>query len=395
MVKQLRFIKAITLFGVLSALTILFAQNYYTPADQSNLPAASSMFELLGVVSSFTITLLSLIMVCAHLFSGGRLNKQILIAISTLSIFVAISLDYGGWKYGPFTVASIFITYIYLFDILYRTAPHEMAVTLVQHFFSIAAILPIFLYALFPSLREMLESPEGNFKGFESSRTTYGCIACVAFVLHLIERRRGWIIYIFLILIGVFMAQSRAPVILIFTIIFYTIMYDDRLRNKKTVFVFLGASLSVFIMIFIAFGTRGEEALQESHRFLLINHHINYVTNHLLLGSGGDIVLDTIIMSDGEEIFKPSSSHNFLIETLVGFGLPVTILWVTVLWMLWKKISRTGRVFILLLIGYGLLHNGFGLGVINSFNFIILLLAISVKNYFVDANFGRIASTKL
>ena len=394
MFKQVNLIKGVTLFGLLIILTVLFVQKFYTPPDEPITIPVSGMFELLGVTNSIIITLLSTIAVFIHLFNNGKFNKYLLIAISVLSMLIAISLNHAGWTYGPFTVASIFITYVYLFDVLQRMAPHEKVVTLVKYFSSISAILPLFLYILLPASREMLESYEGHFKGFETSRTTYGFVACIAFTLHLIERRRGWLVCIILILAGIFMAQSRAAAVVFFVVTVYTLMYDERIRRRKLTFYVFGVITLAFLVIFLALGTRGSEALEETHRQLLIVNHVNYAMNNFLFGSGGNTVLDTIVIDDGRVIFKPSSAHNFLIETLVGFGMPVTILWVMIFLVAWKKINQTGRVFILLLAGYGMLHNGFGLGVINSSNFIILFLAISIKNYFIGTGFSQVSRSK-
>jgi hypothetical protein len=391
MFKQMSPIKGTTLFGLLIILTVLFAQKFYTPPDVPSTIPVSGMFELLGVTNSIVITLLSTIAVCIHLFSKGKFNKYLLIAISVFSLFIAISLNHAGWKYGSFTVASIFITYVYLFDILHRMGPHKKVVTFFKYFSSISAILPLFLYVLLPASREMLESYEGHFKGFETSRTTYGFIACIAFTLHLIERRRGWLVCIILILVGIFMAQSRTAAVLFFVVTVYTLIYDERIRRRKIVF---GVITLAYLMIFLAFGARGGEALEETHRQLLIVAHVNYAMDNFWLGYGGNIVLDTMVMNDGQVIFKPNSAHNFLIETLVGFGMPVTILWLIILLSVWCKLNRTSKVLFLLLFGYGTFHNGFGLGVLTPLNFIILMLSASVKNYFSETNYDPVARIK-
>ncbi|OGO29006.1 MAG: hypothetical protein A2W33_07380 [Chloroflexi bacterium RBG_16_52_11] len=392
--KPSEFVRRVAATGMLVVLSVIFVQYFFPPLARTDGLHVTGTSELLGVVNSLVITLFSALAVFFHAFSQGKFNKRILSLIFVLSAFLIMSIHNGGWKSGLFTVLSISLTYIYLFDIARRAATQEIAVTVVKYFFSIAAILPVVIYVLMPAAREGFESYEGHFKGFETSRTTYGFVACVAFSLHLLERRRGWLVWISAILIGTFMAQSRIAVVIFAALSIYTLRHDHRIKNKKLALVALGITLPVMVAVFVAIGSRGDELFEESMRYILLQNHIDYVMANLLFGAGGDITLEAIVMPDGGLKVGSVSAHNFIVETLVGFGLLATITWLALLWVLWKNINRTGRAFMIFLIIYGMFHNGFGLSVLNSANYILLTLAVFIKNYFEEPKYAHAAKIR-
>lgn len=386
MAKNSKLLNLITLVGVLVVLAIVFMRYFYE--TEYGIPAVG-VPKLLGIIMPLTINAMAALAVSAHVFNLGKFNKKFLLLIMLLVMSLVMSFHNAGWSDGRFAVISIPITFIFIIGILTKYKLANTSILLIKYFFSFAAVLPVCLYIFVPEFKEALVSsvpghPDAYFKGFESSRTTYGFVACLAFTLHLIDRQRGWMIFVGIICIGIFYSQSRAAVLVCAILSIYIILYDDRVRNKKTFLLIVGIAIPLFFAVFVYSGIRQEtDMLHDAGRLWLLQHHIEYAKNHLFFGAGGTYTPTMYMLSDGRmRSGGLYPAHNFILETLTGFGIFVTIIWIILLAYFWKRLHKMGRTYILFLILYGTLHNGFGLSVLNSANFFLLVLAVLTSSTF-------------
>jgi hypothetical protein len=374
--KESKALNKITLFGVIIVLSIIIAQYFYNSEPNGFI---SEEFTLLALANSMVVTLIAGSALLIRLANTGRLNK-ITLALTMLMVgLLMVSFHLGDWKSGQFALLSIAISFIYIFDILPNHVAPKTILVILKVFFTIVTILPMFIYLAFPTFGDFLVSVDGEFKGFESSRTTYGVAACIAVTIHMIDRQRGWLVCIGLIMVGIFFAQSRAPLIVVTILSFYIILNDVRIKNKVNLLVI---SFCGFVFMLAAFVYSGErdEIFSEIARFILIENYFEYFLQNMYFGSGGSLVPESIKI-DGFEI-STSPAHNFILETLVAFGIFVTMTWLLLLWSFWRRLHPMGRVWILFILTYGSFHNGFGLSVLNSQNFILLILAALTSNSF-------------
>jgi hypothetical protein len=379
MTKNSKLINTITLASVIVVVAVFSFKRFYLIGK-----GISEAPESLEIITGFTIHAMAALIVLVHIFIHGKFNKKILILLILLDLFLVLSFQNAGWVHGRFAVIGIPLMFFFLIGIFPRYKIVNTPALIIKYYYSFFAVAPVLLYLFVPEYKEILESAgQHNFRGFESSRTTYGFIASLAFTSHLIDRKRGWMIFVGLICIGIYYSQNRAAVVTCAILLIYILIYDDRVRNKnkKNLLLIAGIAIPLFVVVFVTTGTRPlSDILHESGRLALLGHYLGYIMDHFLFGSGGYYASEILVLKG---LIRPGMpAHNFILETLSSFGIFVTITWIILLSYFWKKLHKMGRTYILFIITYGSLHNGLGLSVFNAGYFFIFLLAVLTSNFF-------------
>ena len=313
---------------------------------------------------------------------GLKFNLNILIMAFALSISVFISSLLNELELNLFLPIALMITYIFLIDYSTKIVEKESLWTFAKLYFTLITILPLLIYFIIPEKSYNFFWTENYFKGFDSSRTTYSFCATIAVIIHLIERKKTWWLWSLTALIGVYLASNRTALFIIIFAAFFITFLDRRIILKSYTKLFLLLITSIPMIILMIFFIRVEDINDHSRRIQLLHTHINVWLDNFWFGLGGPNHLNYLIINDNIVDFRPTPAHNFLLESLVSFGIIATIIWLTLLWMFFKKLNDPGRILFVMTLFFGIFHNGFGLGVMNTFMFLCFLLCISTKDFF-------------
>jgi hypothetical protein len=380
MTKNSKLIDIITLVGVLILIAVGIISYFYMSGKN---PSEIEIQKTFQTINLFTIHLMAALVMFVHIFTNGKFEIEIILLLILLEIFLIMTFQNAGWVHGRFAVISIPFMFLFIIGVFPKYKIGNTPALIIKYSYTFVAVLPVLLYLFFTQeYKELLESSEKNyFNGFESSRTTYGFMASLAFTSQLIDRKRGWMIFVCLICIGIFFSQNRAAVVTCVIVCFYIFFYDDRIRERCILLFIAGITMPLLMVVLMKVGFRKEHGLfEESHRLILFEKYLEYITDNFLFGSGGDYVPETLvrkgILGSGE------AAHNLILETLSGFGIFVTIIWIMLFSYFWKRLHKLGRTYILVMIIFGSFHNGFGLSVLNGGFFIIFVLAVLTSNSF-------------
>ena len=316
------------------------------------------------------------------LLRGFKLTLNVLIIVLALSTTIFISTLSKGLELNFFLPFAIIVTYIFLVDYIIKTPRKQVLWTYAKLYFTLITILPLLIYFIIPEKSYSLFWTENHFKGFDSSRTTYSFSAAIAVIIHLIERKKKWWLWSLIGLIGLYLASNRTSLLIITFAVFFITFLDRRVILKFYTKLFLLLITSISVTILMIFFIRVENFYDHSRRIQLLYTHINVWLDNFWFGLGGPNHVNYLLINDNIVDFPPVPAHNFLLESLVSFGFIATIIWLTLLWIFFKKLNNPGRILFFVTLLFGIFHNGFGLGVMNTFMFSCYLLCISTKDYF-------------
>jgi hypothetical protein len=169
-----------------------------------------------------------------------------------------------------------------------------------------------------------------------------------------------------------FISETRAAFISIIAVIIYYNLYFlfKGLISKNTVRIYLIRLIFILVvsLVFVlnvSISGRGIGFFDDTGlRALRIFIGLNDSLQHLLLGAGS---LYTHIEIKGQF----SEVHNNLIQSILDFGLPLTLLFIFGFLHIFKKLNIGGRLYIIFWLSFGFFHAGF-----SAFNFDLRFFAV-------------------
>ena len=332
---------------------------------------------------TISITFIAFVAVFFHIFTKSKFKKNILVTVMLMEGFLFASFYNAGLNQGLWALISIPIVFIYLLEVIKKVRLKKVYITFPLYLHLIWAITPVFIYAANPQ-SEIIINELNQFIGLSSSRTTYGYLASISFAFIVVYRPKFWTIFIPILLVGIMLSSSRAPILAILISSLYVVYYDKRIKYKKIMLGILMILTLIFFSLFLFYSERVALLDLEGNltRLLIYKHHLQYAAEHILFGAGGPYVSDSIEFINGNIKYGKFPAHNFFLETLTSFGMFVVISWLALLIFFWSKLHPMGRVFMLIYIVYGMVHNGFGLSVLNPNMFFIMFITVMTSNFF-------------
>lgn len=324
--------------------------------------------------------------VLLHAARSGKYRKSTVLLILVLTFFVNLSFLNNGYAAGRLAILSIPLGFIYLFVVLdyYRIPDGTMDV--IKWTFVTWAALPVLLYLLPGPLAQQLMDSDGTFAGFAGSRNGYAFYGGFAVLLLLLGRSRWRFVPILMIGYGCILAESRTVVLSLGLSILYYVVFVLKAGTRR------GLTAAVIVISALAYlllqsgQVRDVAFAQDTNRILLLAGHLEFIENHLLWGAGGSFSADDVGAQLTEAPAGYSPAHNFILETLTGYGILVSLVYFSLLFHVWRKYRGEGRLFLIYMFAYGLTQPGMGLRAL-SVN--ILLLYLCTIYYARRAHPGR------
>lgn len=337
-----------------------------------------------------SINLIYLVLIISlFCFYKGRFDLKILIISFALACSVFLAMSVVSPISAIIVSGGVFLTYIFFVDIVHKIGSSKIIWKSAKIYFLLTTLLPLIVFFLTPRDFVSFMTSEGNFKGIFSSRTTYGYAAVITFVMFFVERKGKWWFWCSLSLFGCVLSESRVSFVTIFIIVLYSIWADTRIKLNKTVTLIIALGAIITPTLLVILFTRPEEAFDFARRFQLLQTHWAALKENIWFGMGGEINLDYLLIDGFRVDFKPSPAHNFVLESGVAFGSLSVFLWLWLLFKLYRKANKAARAFLIIFVCYGSVHNGFGLGVINSAMFQLFLVCLNCCNFFENRNSNR------
>lgn len=186
-----------------------------------------------------------------------------------------------------------------------------------------------------------------SFRGISLDRIQYSFLAGLLILVILTSKRVVYYYAVPLLLLGLYLAQSRAVfAALIVSAIFLYAM------QRRHLLVFIGSCFFLLLVMYLL-GFRPDFFEDGGARINMLKSSVyqlfRYDISGLLLGNTGFYTLGV----DGQQ------PHNSILQSLLNFGLITTLLWLAVLYQFYKRISKIGRVIFIYVMIFGLFHAGF------------------------------------
>ena len=336
----------------------------------------------------FTVAILLLVGagVLLHAIQSGRFKTLPMILILLLTGLVNLSFLNNSYASGRLAILSIPIGFIYLFIVTDYYSIPDRAATVIKWCFTIWAILPVLLFLVFSSSSErfnFLDTIDGTFGGFAGSRNGYGLYGGLAVLMLLLDRSRWKWIFITLIGYGFLLAQSRTLALSLGVSLGYYVFFVLKGRAKYYMATILIASSVAFFLMLQLYAVRDVSFTEDSTRVLLFASNLEFAMNHLYWGSGGGYSADAVGEAATGAAAGYSPAHNFILETITGYGIFAAIVYFYFLLYLWKKYGAEGRVFLSYMFAYGMTQPGMGLRAlsVNSLLFYICVIYYAKRGH--------------
>lgn len=237
-------------------------------------------------------------------------------------------------------------------NILYGTVTGRFLIILLSSYLVIPLIVYIFHLVITGSLYFQIEfAPQlyiyDSFRGLTLDRIQYSFLAGLLLLVLLSSRSRNWYYLIPFLIFGLYLAQSRAVflALAVAVIIFYA--SELRLFVKGVLFIIF------LLIIMMVLGFREDFFVDGGNRLELLMNSIDQVLVNgwlsVLFGSGEFYTLGI----DGHQ------PHNSILQTMLNFGLIVTVLWLLVLYRFYLVLSKDSKVLFIYVMIFGLFHVGF------------------------------------
>lgn len=328
----------------------------------------------------FTVAILLLVSLGAflHAIQSGRFKTMPMILILFLTGLLHLSFLNNSYASGRLSILSIPIGFIYLFIVTdYYSIPAK-AVNVIKWTFTIWSVVPVLLILILGSSSDQfiyIDPIAGTFGGFSGSRNGYGLYGGLALLMLLLDRSQWKWILIILIAYGFLLAQSRTIVLSLGVSLGYYVLFVLKGRAKYYMAAMLIVFSALFYFMLQLYSVRDITFAEDSNRALLIASNLEFAMNNLYWGGGGGYSADAVGAMVTEAPAGYSPAHNFILETITGYGIFVAIAYFYFLYFLWRKYSAEGRVFLLYMFSYGMSQPGMGLRAL-SVNVVLLYICM-------------------
>lgn len=187
-----------------------------------------------------------------------------------------------------------------------------------------------------------------SFRGFTLDRIQFSYLTGLLILMIYIQNKiRLKYIILFILLVGLLLAQSRASIVALFiSLIFYHI------SSIKTILI-ITIALFLFGITWLIFGTRVDLIGDPGGRIEIIYSAIetifssNFIT--VLFGSGN---LYTLAVNGVQP-------HNSILQSVLDFGIILTFLWSFILIRFFNVINYEAKTFFIYLVVFGMFQTGF------------------------------------
>jgi len=248
-------------------------------------------------------------------------------------------------------------------------------------------ILPIFIFFFGPAASKAYVFNE-SFCGFASHKNAYSSLAGVVAILilfnHSMNTRVRITLYL-LICLGIFLTASRTGLFALLLSSLYFIFFSQKNKHNRKIIYF---SIVFVVLFFVLF------QIMSKYGTKINDKELTYADDRIELWQGFyDKWQQSPYWGQGEIYYYYSynypdgmPAHNFIMQTLCDFGLFVTLAYIVLLIIAWRKLSVYFRTFLLYIIIVGLFQPYFFFGSVVGFSLIALVLGVGSMSVYSKEN---------
>lgn len=327
---------------------------YYTgnqPADESRyteLRRLMLFWYAAGIGAMLAMSTLSRRPALANV----RVSPTILFA----AVAIAISCALNWQMPTPLVIAAPFLAKFAVFGL--RRLPFTLKASVLTVPLVLFTVAPTLIFLFRPDLRELFVFHDNTFRGLGASRADFGYLLGLATVTVLSGSSWFWRLSVPFLLCGIWLTESRATIAATAAAVMVLVWW----RHRRYAVYALVLALVVAPLILLAglpsigsiATTREDFFIDWGGRFELIRSGLihSYHTG-VLFGSGRFYV--NVVARDGT--FK--EVHNAAIQSLVNFGLILTVVWYALMARLWRGLAAEGKAVLAFLLVFGLFQPGY------------------------------------
>jgi O-antigen ligase len=165
------------------------------------------------------------------------------------------------------------------------------------------------------------------------------------------------------------LTSARSGLFAFTSVVFLFLLFNRRFKTA-IIMLLVAVPLSTFILNIFSINRQNENLLSDNGRFANFQEAYNFIIQHPFFGAGCLGYFNTTGNMD---------IHNFILDFLVEYGIPVTILFFVIFIMLLAKSSKTSITLFYLFLHYligGLFHASF----INAHYIVIPIFLIAASD---------------
>lgn len=323
------------------------------------------IFDRIFLISTAICYLFSLLLFVFYCEINSELKlKFLLIFLILLSLFISFVIK--SFKNGGIiAIPLVLFSYVYHFVILnsnirkFTYFNKKKFITIFFIIIIIFSLLPIILFLITKS-EYFLGQYDQTFKGFSTNRNAFSYMAGIFIIISLIERRKVFYLTSFLLLFGILLAESRAVLISLFSVIF---VYYFQFQNSILKKIFFSAIF--FIVLFFVYDFYKSITIRDFQyadvgRVFLVEDYVQFIKQNLFFGNGGDLYFEYYNNAAGKyELFN---SHNFILHITSGYGLVTFFLYSILIIYHIYKLNFYSRLFWIYIYIIGIFQPTVGLG---------------------------------
>jgi hypothetical protein len=267
-----------------------------------------------------------------------------------------ISLAINGVTPTPLVLTAPFIAKYVFYGL--RRVPISISSRLIAVPLAIFVASPILIYVVFPEQRPNFVYYDNTFRGFGASRADFGYLLGLTVLLIACESLPFVVLVLPVILYGVWLTESRSTLVALAISLSIVGWYGYRQQFR---WILTGTLLIVPLALAVRppqvpsiATTREDFFVDWGGRFELAqNGLIQAYRTNLLFGSGH--LYNSVVARDGTQ----KEVHNAAIQSILNFGLIVTVVWYGLMARLIWRLRGTSKAFVLFLVVFGSFQPGF------------------------------------
>lgn len=244
---------------------------------------------------------------------------------------------------------SIQIDYLWIKKIIiYTLVIYTVTPLLIYIIHSLLTFEKYFAFEFIPQLYIV-----DSFRGFTLDRIQYSFLVGILMLFLLFKRKdiENNKIILLILIIGLFLAISRASILaLIIALIFYNMHYH---RKKKKRLITFFISIFFFIIIAYFFSNRVDVLSDGGDRLSLLAHSIHKIFENgyisFLIGNGDFYTT----------YLNGLYPHNAILQSVMDFGMIVTTLWLVVLYRFFYILNIKAKTMFIYISTFGMFHPNF------------------------------------
>jgi hypothetical protein len=254
-----------------------------------------------------------------------------------------------AWYFSPMLFISPLILF-YFIKSIESGMPSPLSIVKISFLLYFIIFFPAALILL--NFADSILVADSGLLAFSDSRTDYGYIAGLAFLLSVTSRTHLRFIFPILIGICIILSENRASIVAICIALSFYLYFSRERRIIVFIIVALGISLSLFWSLDLSI--RGDEYFRDSgERILMLYTGFNVFLGQPFFGSGK---FYTPIVLYGNYIVEV---HNSIVQSLLNFGLIPSLLWYYMVVKFFQKLGIISKTVLIYWFVFGLFHPGF------------------------------------